>query len=398
MQAYKLVKANAGSAGVDNQSFEDFDKNLKDNLYKIWNRLSSGSYFPPAVKLVEIPKKDGSLRALGIPTIGDRVAQMVIKLAFEPLVESVFLPDSYGYRPNKSALDAIEITRKRCWKQDWVLEFDIKGLFDNISHDLLIIAVQKHTKCKWTRLYVERWLKAPMQDSKGILIERSKGTPQGGVISPILANLFMHYVFDKWMKKNHSQIKWCRYADDGLVHAKTKEEVELILKQLNQRLNECGLQIHPSKTKIVYCKDDRRKQNHKNISFDFLGYTFAARTVKRASDNSIFAGFNPAVSKVSIKAMYEKMRSYKWHIRTGLELGDIAKSFNPVMRGWINYYGKYYPHDLYFALRHFTKILVKWVMRKYKRFRGRKIRASNYLQAFIKNHRGLFVYWKFEIM
>lgn len=216
--AYKRVKANAGSAGVDEQSIKDFEKNLKDNLYKIWNRLSSGNYFPPAVKAVEIPKKDGSVRILGIPTVGDRIAQMVIKLTFEPRVEKVFLPDSYGYRPNKSALDAVEITRKRCWKQDWVLEFDIKGLFDNISHDLLTKAVNKHTKCKWTKLYIKRWLTAPMQDSKGELTQRSKGTPQGGVISPILANLFLHYVFDKWITKNYPNINWCRYADDGLVH------------------------------------------------------------------------------------------------------------------------------------------------------------------------------------
>ena len=397
VQAYKRVKSNAGSAGIDNQSFEDFDKNLKDNLYKIWNRLSSGSYFPPAVKAVEIPKKDGGLRVLGIPTIGDRIAQMVVKLIFEPKIEPIFLPDSYGYRPNKSALDAVGITRKRCWKQDWVLEFDIKGLFDNIPHDLLMIAVNKHTKCKWTKLYIKRWLEAPMQDSKGNIIQRSKGAPQGGVISPLLANLFLHYVFDKWMTQNHPQIKWCRYADDGLVHTKTKEEAEQILKQLNQRFNECGLQIHPDKTKIVYCKDDKRKQNYKNVSFDFLEYTFEARTVESAKDNSIFTGFNPALSKVAAKAIRDKTRSFNWHKKTNLELKDIAKTFNPILQGWINYYGKYHPTSLNPVLQHFTRILVKWTMRKYKRFKGKKIKAIRYIKSFIENHKNLFAHWKIGI-
>jgi len=395
--AYKKVKANAGSAGVDEQSIKDFEKNLKDNLYKIWNRLSSGTYFPPAVKAVEIPKKDGKVRVLGIPTVGDRIAQMTIKLTFEPKVEKIFLPDSYGYRPNKSALDAVGITRTRCWKQDWVLEFDIKGLFDNIPHDLLMRAVNQHTKCKWTKLYIKRWLTAPMQDSKGKLIERSKGTPQGGVVSPILANLFLHYVFDRWITKNHPNNNWCRYADDGLVHTKTKEEAELILKQLNQRFNECGLQIHPTKTKIVYCQDDRRNEDQKETSFDFLGYTFMARTVENAYDKSMFMGFNPAVSKNATKAMREKTRGFNWHLRSDLELKDIAKTFNPVLRGWINYYGKYYLIKLKNVLQHFTRILVKLVMRKYKRFRGKKIKAIKYLTTFIENNSNLFAHWKIGI-
>jgi RNA-directed DNA polymerase len=396
LQAYKQVKANAGSAGVDEQSLKDFDKNLKDNLYKIWNRLSSGTYFPPAVKAVEIPKKDGKVRILGIPTVGDRVAQMVVKLTFEPKVEKMFLPDSYGYRPNKSALDAVGITRTRCWKQDWVLEFDIKGLFDNIPHDLLIKAVNQHTQCKWTKLYIKRWLTAPMQDSKGNTIERSKGVPQGGVISPILANLFLHYVFDKWITKNYPQVNWCRYADDGLVHTKTKEKAEKLLEQLTQRFNECGLQIHPDKTKIIYCKDGKRKQDYKNISFDFLGYTFRARTAK-SKNNNIFMNFSPAVSKVAAKTIGDKTRSFNWHLRSDLELKDIAELFNPILRGWINYYGKYRFSQLSYTLQHFTRILVKWAMRKYKRFRGKKTEAIQYLKSFIKNNRNMFAHWQFGI-
>jgi group II intron reverse transcriptase/maturase len=343
---------------------------------------------------VGIPKKDGKVRILGIPTAGDRIAQMVVKLTFEPKVEKIFLPDSYGYRPNKSALDAVEITRKRCWKQDWVLEFDIKGLFDNIPHDLLAKAVNHHTKCKWTKLYIKRWLVTDLQDSKGNLTQRSKGTPQGGVISPILANLFMHYVFDKWITKNHPQNDWCRYADDGLVHTKTKEEAYLILEQLNQRFNECGLQIHPDKTKIVYCKDDRCNCDHQNVSFDFLGYTFTARTVKNSKDDSVFTGFNPAVSKTATKAMRDKTRSFNWHLRSDLALADIAKIFNPILRGWINYYGKFYPEKLDYTLQHFTKILVKWAMRKYKRFRDGKMKAVNHIRSLINKNSNIFAHWK----
>lgn len=210
MQAYKRVKANAGAAGIDQQSLECFGKGLKNNLYKLWNRMSSGSYFPPPVKAVAIPKKTGGERILGVPTVADRIAQKVVKLTLEPEMDKHFHPDSYGYRPNKSALDAVGVTRQRCWQYDWVVEFDIKGLFDNIPHDLLMKAVRKHTDCKWSLLYIERWLKAPMQMPEGQATERTQGTPQGGVISPLLSHLFLHYVFDVWMSKRHSTLSWCR--------------------------------------------------------------------------------------------------------------------------------------------------------------------------------------------
>ena len=264
MLAYKLVKANKGSACVDQQSLEDFEGNLKDNLYKIWNRMSSGSYFSPAVKAVPIAKKAGGTRILGVPTVGDRIAQMVVKLEFEPKVEPCFLPDSYGYRPNKSALDAVGITRQRCWKYDWVLEFDIKGLFDNIPHELLMKAVRKHTNCKWAILYIERWLKAAMLMPDGEIKGRNLGTPQGGVISPVLSNLFLHYVYDLWMKKNHPEKPWCRYADDGLVHCKTEWEASQLLEELRKRFAKCGLELHPDKTKIIYCRDGSRKGKYPN--------------------------------------------------------------------------------------------------------------------------------------
>jgi RNA-directed DNA polymerase len=218
MRAYKLVKANAGAAGADKVSLEAFEKDLKGNLYKVWNRMSSGSYFPPAVRAVPIPKKNGGQRILGVPTVADRVAQTVVKLQIEQALEEIFLPDSYGYRPGKSALDAVGVTRQRCWKMDWVLEFDIKGLFDNISHELLTKAVRKHVQDEWALLYIERWLTAPMQGENGVMTARGRGTPQGGVISPLLANLFLHYAFDTWMARNFPRSPWCRYADDGLVH------------------------------------------------------------------------------------------------------------------------------------------------------------------------------------
>ena len=273
LEAWKRIKANKGAAGVDSELISDFEENHKDNLYKIWNRMSSGSYSPPSFKTVAIPKKAGGERILGIPTVSDRVAQMVAKIYFEPLVEPYFHEDSYGYRPEKSAIQAVAVTRKRCWRYNWLLEFDIKGLFDNIEHDLLMKAVKHHTRNKWIFFYIERWLKTPFQQNDGTLVERTKGTPQGGVISPMLANLFLHYVFDKWMERNYPINPFCRYADDGITHCRTEAEAQLLLKALDARFKECGLELHPDKTKIVYCKDDDRRGDYPNISFDFLSYT-----------------------------------------------------------------------------------------------------------------------------
>jgi RNA-directed DNA polymerase len=340
-EAWKLVKVNKGSAGIDRESITDFELNLPSNLYKLWNRLSSGSYFPPAVKGVAIPKKQGGTRMLGVPTVSDRVAQMAIKLAFEPHVEPHFLADSYGYRPNKSALDAVGITRNRCWYFDWVLEFDIRGLFDNIRHDLLMKAVRLHTENKWVILYIERWLNAEMQMPDGSIVKRTCGTPQGGVISPILSNLFLHYVFDVWMTKHHKSKPWCRYADDGIAHCYTEAQAQALLVELKQRFAACGLEMHSEKTKIVYCKDTNRKENYQNTQFTFLGYDFKLRTLKNALTGQLFCSFSPAVSINALNAMRAKIRSTGLRNRTEKTLIEIAKQYNPMLQGWLMYYGKY---------------------------------------------------------
>lgn len=394
VEAYKLVKANAGGVGVDRQSLADFDLNLKDNLYRIWNRLSSGSYFPPPVKAVPIPKKQGGERILGVPTVSDRIAQMVIKLMFEPTVEPYFLPDSYGYRPKKSALDAVGVTRQRCWEYSWVLEYDIKGLFDNIDHELLMKAVMKHTDNKCIILYIERWLKAPLQLPDGTVVERTKGTPQGGVISPVLSNLFLHYVFDMWIKSNHPTVPWCRYADDGLLHCRTEQKAQQLLVELKQRFEECKLELHPTKTKIVYCKDLNRKEEYPQTEFTFLGYTFRQRKAKNKKTNSMFVSFAPAVSKVAQKSMRAKTRKTGLRNRTDLSLNEIATLYNPVLRGWIGYYGHYCRSELYSVLRHFNKTLVAWARAKYKKYRGHKTRAAIFLQNLAKREPHLFAHWK----
>lgn len=394
VHAFKRVKANAGAAGVDQESLSDFEKNLKDNLYKLWNRMSSGCYFPPAIKAVPIPKKSGGERLLGVPTVGDRICQMVVKLIVEPRIEAIFLPDSYGYRPKKSALDAVGVTRERCWHNDWVLEFDIKGLFDNISHELLMKAVRKHVTESWIILYVERWLKAPMQKSDGTQIEKTRGTAQGGVISPLLSNLFLHYAFDTWMKREHAELLWCRYADDGLVHCKTQQQAEALLQALTKRFLECELELHPDKTQIVYCKDGARRKDYPNTSFKFLGYTFRARLCKNTKRNSMFMNFTPAVSKEAVKAMRAKTKKCNWRNRTELSLVDIAQRYNPVLQGWLNYYGRYTRSELYSVWRHFNKTLVAWAMRKYKRLKGHKTKASIFIEGISVKRPDLFAHWR----
>lgn len=396
-EAYKKVKANKGSSGIDEVSMGQFEEKLKDNLYKLWNRMSSGSYFPPPVKVVEIPKKGKGTRMLGIPTVADRIAQMVAKAYFEPKVEPHFLPDSYGYRPGKSAIDAVAVTRKRCWRYDWVLEFDIKGLFDNIDHDLLLRAVRKHTDTKWVILYIERWLKAPFQMPSGEKIERISGTPQGGVISPVLSNLFLHYVFDVWMSRKRPQNPWSRYADDGIAHCRSQEEAVELLNELKVRFEECGLELHPDKTCIVYCKDDDRREEHLETKFDFLGYTFRPRRSKNRQ-GKFFINFTPGVSRKSSKAMRLKIRQWRMHLKPDKDIEDLSRMFNPVIRGWINYFGRFYKSELYSVLRHMNRALVHWARRKYKRLSCHRRRAENWLGRVAKRSPWLFAHWKMGIL
>ena len=355
--------------------------------------MSSGSYFPPAVKGVFIPKKSGGERLLGVPTVADRIAQMVVKLEIEPVLEPHFLPDSYGYRPGKSALDAVGITRKRCWQHDWVVEFDIKGLFDNIDHKLLLKAVRKHIQCKWAVLHIQRWLTAPMQLPDGSVAARTQGVPQGGVVSPLLSNLFLHYVFDAWMQRLFPQTPWCRYADDGLLHCATEDQAQRLYAGLDQRFRECGLEMHPEKSKIVYCKDSNRRGDFSSTAFDFLGYTFRGRSSKNYA-GELFVSFSPAVSKSALKSMRKLIRKSNLRNRADRSLEDIASSFNPVLQGWINYYGRFCPSALYPFFRYFNHVLVAWVMRKYKRFRGKKTRAGQYLERIAESRPTLFAHWR----
>lgn len=395
-EAYKLVKANKGAAGVDEESIQKFEANLKNNLYKIWNRMSSGSYFPPPVKAVEIPKKNGGVRILGIPTVSDRIAQMTAKLYFEPMVEPMFHPDSYGYRPGKSAIDAVRVTRTRCWRYDWVLEFDIKGLFDNIDHELLMKAVKKHTDCAWIILYIERWLEAPFQMKNGELIERPSGTPQGGVISPVLANLFMHYTFDKWMEIQNPKNPWARYADDAVIHCRTRKDAEQLLEKLKERFAQCKLELHPEKTRIVYCKDDDRKGDHPEIKFDFLGYTFRPRRSKNRY-GKFFINFTPAASNKACKAMRQTIRGWRMHLKPDITIFDLARMFNASIRGWLNYYGHFYKSQLYPVFHHMNMALAHWARRKYKKLARHKTRAIKWLGRLAQNLPNLFAHWKLGV-
>lgn len=395
MAAWERVKENKGTYGVDLESLEDFEENLKDNLYKLWNRMSSGSYFPLAVRGMEIPKRDGGKtnRLLSIPTVSDRVAQAVVKSYLEPIVEPIFHTDSYGYRPGKSALDAVGIARERCWRNDWCIDIDIKSFFDTVDHQLLLKAIRFHTDEKWIHLYIERWLKAPIQKGNGTLIERHSGISQGGVISPLISNIFMHYAFDEWMKRQFPEIKFERYVDDALVHCSSKTLAEKVLEAIRVRLKECGLELHPDKTRIVYCKDVDRKSSHEHESFDFLGYTFRPR-LSMNKEGKTFVNFTPAISQKAASRIKKEIRSWKLHLRSDKDIGDLARMFNSIVQGWVSYYGRYYKSAMYPSLRNIEQYLTRWVMKKYKRYQGHKRRARKWLGCVRKREPKLFVHWR----
>ena len=392
-EAYKRVKANKGAAGVDEQSITEFEEDLINNLYKLWNRMSSGSYFPQPVRRVEIPKSDGGKRPLGIPTVADRIAQTVVKRRLEPILEKLFHPDSFGYRPEKSAVEAVGQARERCWRYDWVLGLDIRGFFDNIDHELLMRAVRKHSDDKWAVMYIERWLKAPVQMEDGTLVSREKGTPQGGVISPLLANLFLHYTFDLWMTRECPSILFERYADDVVCHCKSEAQALWLRNALDQRFRECGLELHPEKTKVVYCKDDNRRGSFASEQFDFLGYTFRPRRSKNRW-GAYFVSFSPAVSNKAAKGIRDTIRSWRVHRRSGTSLNDLARRFNPILRGWIAYYGQFCPSALCPTFNQLNLILVHWAKRKYKKLRKHQRRAWHWLGLIAHREPGLFAHWQ----
>lgn len=394
--AFQAVKENAGSYGADEQTIKEFEEHLNNNLYKLWNRMASGSYFPKPVRAVAIPKKNGGIRILGIPTVEDRIAQMVAKMYFEPLVEPMFYNDSYGYRPNKSAIQAVGQARERCFKRDWVLELDIKGLFDNIKHGYLMYMVEKHTQIKWLILYIKRWLTVPFIMSDGSVAERRSGTPQGGVISPVLANLFLHYVFDDFMTKAYPNIWWERYADDGVLHCQSYKQAAFIKQKLEERFQQFGLELNKEKTRIVYCKDNRRPQNYSCTQFTFLGYTFRPRLNKN-KEGKFFVGFTPAVSEKAKTAMKQKIREWKIQLKADLSLKDIGNMINKVVQGWINYYTHYYKSEFYEVLRYINQCLIKWVRRSYKK-KNTRSRAEHWLGAVARRDRNLFAHWKFGIL
>lgn len=389
--AYEEVKANKGAGGVDKVSIARFEENREDNLYKIWNRMSSGSYFPKPVRGVEIPKKDGKKRLLGIPTVEDRVVQTVVKNRLEPLVEPHFLEDSYGYRPGKSALDAVGAARRRCFEAAWVIEFDIKGLFDNIDHELLVKAVEHHTQEKWVLLYIERFLIAPMQLPDGTMQQRSVGTPQGGVISALLANLFMHYAFDRWMQREFSACPWERYADDGLIHCVSRKQAEYVLQRLGERMRECKLELHPGKTRIVYCKNQNNTGSYENESFDFLGYTFRSRKAK-GKGGKYFTTFSAAVSAGAAKSLRTKIKAVCLQARTW-SIEDLAEKVNQIVRGWYNYFSAYRESETRKELRYINVALARWYRRNHKRARRSWKRTNHYLKATAKYQPTLFYHW-----
>jgi len=393
LESYRAVKANRGGAGVDQESIEAFEKNLKGNLYKLWNRLSSGSYFPAPVKGVAIPKKPQGKRMLGIPTVADRVAQMVGKKTLEPLLEPIFHRDSYGYRPGRSALDAVGVVRERCWKYNWVVEFDISKFFDTMNHELMMRAVRKHCPTDWVLLYIERWLKAPMVNPEGELVERTTGTPQGGVISPLLANLFLHYAFDRWVSDNLPGVPFCRYADDGVLHCKSEAQAKLVVNKIRERFEACGLELHPEKTKIVYCADSNRKGIYQVRQFTFLVYTFRQRkTVNK--HGQLFMNFVPAVSRDALRHMRQTIRRWKLQFRCNQDLSQIARQINPVLRGWLNYYGKFHRSAMDVVWRHMNLHLVRWMMRKYKTLQKHKTKAGRMLWLRARENPEMLVHWK----
>jgi len=392
-EAYLKVRANKGAPGADGCSIEMFEADLKNNLYKIWNRMSSGCYFPPPVMAVEIPKPHGGgTRMLGVPTVADRIAQTVVAARLEKSVEPKFHDDSYGYRPRRSALDAVGRCRERCWEFDWVIDLDIQKFFDSVPWDLIVKAVEANTDQSWVVLYVKRWLAAPIQMPDGSLAERDRGTPQGSAVSPVLANLFLNYAFDIWMARKFPAVPFERYVDDAVVHCRSERQARMVATAIGERMEQVGLRLHPDKTRIVYCKDGKRPGSHEHTSFDFLGFTFRARGV-RSKNGNVFTGFGPAVSKTARKRMSQQVRSWRLHHYTTFSEQDLARWINPIVSGWMNYYGRYYRTELYPLLRRINAYLMRWLRKKYKRLRAFK-KAHAAWKRTTRQYPRFFAHWR----
>ncbi len=394
MTAYLKVSKGGKASGIDNQSWEDFDKKKKDNLYVIWNRLSSGSYHPRAVREVEIPKKDGRTRKLGIPTLQDRIAQEVLRAYMEASAEERFSNNSYGYRPLRSAHQALMAVQRNCYRYSWVIDLDIKNFFDQIDHENMLKAVEQIYKEKWVVMYIKRWLEAPVLKADGTLLpKQGKGTPQGGVISPLLANLYLHFTLDKWLEIYFPEITFVRYADDIILHCTSKEEAEKILTAIKLRLAEASLEANQDKTKIVYCKDYKRKREYKNVQFEFLGFSFRPRGIKTSVKQGVpFLGFTAQISQSSKLKVREQIRSERIWTTTQVAIEEIATKMNPKIRGWINYYSCFNKRSLYNLMFYLDQKLVEWIMKKHK---IGTLKAVKVLRRLKTEHLTLFYHWEF---
>jgi group II intron reverse transcriptase/maturase len=394
-EAWEKVRANKGAPGADGCSIEDFEKDLRRNLYKIWNRMSSGSYFPPPVRAVEIPKShDAGIRILGVPTVADRVAQTVVAARLEKRVEPRFHPDSFGYRPKRSALDAVGRCRERCFRRDWVVDLDIQKFFDSVDWDLMVKAVEANTDQRWVVLYVQRWLRAPLQLPSGDLQDRERGTPQGSAVSPVLANLFLHYAFDMWMDQEYPTIWFERYVDDAVVHCVSERQAIKLKAAIGNRMEEVGLRLHPTKTRIVYCKDANRRGLYEHTSFTFLGFTFRVRSA-RSRRGVTYPCFLPAISKEALKKISSEVRRWRIHRRTGHTFAQLARVINPIVRGWMQYYGAFYHSALKPILRRINAYLMRWIRRKYKRLGGFN-KAKRCFQGITQRYPRMFVHWRWS--
>jgi RNA-directed DNA polymerase len=395
--AWLKVKENGGAAGADGVTIEQFEEDLPGNLFRLWNRMASGSYHPGPVRAVEIPKKGkkGGIRVLGIPSVVDRVAQAAAAAALEPSVEPNFHEDSYGYRPGRSPVDAVAVCRERCFRKDWVVDLDIRSFFDSVPWDLMLRAVAHHTDQKWVVMYVERWLKAPMLMSDGTLVQRGKGTPQGSPISPVLANLFLHYGLDAWMARVFPSVPFERFADDAVIHCVSERQARQVRDAVARRLVGVGLELHPDKTRIVYCKDSNRRGTYEQVSFTFCGYTFRPREAYNKRQHVGFTAFLPAVSPGKLTAMSRRVSSWRIHRRVNLTLDDLAAEINLVLRGWLAYFTAFYPSAVSPLCDRIDRHLVRWARWKYKRLERSGKRARAWLRGVRSRTPELFVHWRY---